>query len=60
IRPWIAQFAKDHGLTFHNYDFIQGNGIVLKCLHHVAMEVKESLKAVCEKVAEEDKKKKLM
>ncbi|KAJ3030446.1 UNVERIFIED_CONTAM: hypothetical protein HDU68_009002 [Siphonaria sp. JEL0065] len=56
VRPWVMEFAKENGLVYHNYKFIKGNRIVLKCLKQVAGEVAASLKAACEKAEQEKKK----
>ncbi|KAI8620665.1 fatty acid desaturase-domain-containing protein [Chytriomyces sp. MP71] len=50
IRPLVEEFAREHGLTYHNYEFIKGNGIVLKLLAKVAAEVREALAAAVQKV----------
>ncbi|KAJ3203014.1 hypothetical protein HDU83_001280 [Entophlyctis luteolus] len=44
VRPLVIAFAKENGLTFHNYKFLEGNGIVLRVLRAVAHEVKASLR----------------
>ncbi|KAJ3071876.1 hypothetical protein HDU98_004682 [Podochytrium sp. JEL0797] len=59
LRPWIEEFSQEFGLTYHNYTFTKGNGIVLKCLKAVAEEVRDSLKAACEQAAALDAKKDL-
>ncbi|KAI9344614.1 fatty acid desaturase-domain-containing protein [Obelidium mucronatum] len=56
VRPWVMEFAQENGLTYHNYKFIKGNRIVLKCLKQVAEEVAASLKAACAKAEQEKKK----
>ncbi|KAJ3108388.1 hypothetical protein HK100_003451 [Physocladia obscura] len=43
LRPLISTFAKEHGLTYHNYEFIHGNWIVVRQLAKVAQEVSSAL-----------------
>lgn len=40
IRPLVAEFCKEHGLTLHTYGFVEGNEIVIGRLKEVAHQIK--------------------
>lgn len=39
VQPYVKQFCKDHGLTYHLHNFTRGNGIVLGAMKEIANQV---------------------